>query len=35
MDKPKMTKAETAKAVLTLIGSIIVIYFTGKALLWW
>lgn len=34
-DKPKMTGGEIAKAVATLIGASITIYFVGKAFLWW
>lgn len=34
-DKPKMTGGEKAKAVATLIGAIIVIYYVGKAFGFW
>lgn len=34
-DKPKMTGEEIAKAVATVIGSGLVIYFVGRAFGWW
>lgn len=34
-DKPKMTGEENFKAVAAVIGSALVIYFVGRAFLWW
>lgn len=34
-DKEKMTGGEKAKAVFTLIGAVITIYFVGRAFAWW
>lgn len=34
-DKPKMTGEEKLKAVLTIIGSVLVIFFVGRAFGFW